>query len=204
MEKNINKNSTIKFFTCWLPLSNLNFFHPRSSSNQKFTEGAVQRVLDVIQKLNNFSMEEESEAQLFLNSSHYYFLDKRKKYLEDLPLKETNIITKDITISYLKVNVIYKKDNISVTFTFTFDEYGFYFFESNENLTKEIVSEFFGGDFFYDSSIDNTHGEGDTQLEKYDGILTKNQLVLLLEGVMNCDLYYKYFCNHSAPKQEIW
>ena len=51
-----------------------------------------------------------------------------------------------------------------------------------------------------------TLGGGECQLNNnYDGILTKTQLVLLLESVMNCDLYYKYFFKlypQKIPKED--
>jgi len=191
-----NNKTTTQFFSCWLPLSNLNFFHPKSSGRHMFTEGLVLRVLNVLEKANDFSINKNIQPTLFLNSSHQYFLEneeKKKLYLEKEEKSDKkddlyfnlNIDSTNITISYFTVGVIYQDE---IKFKFTVDEYGFYFFEGDNNLSNKIISDLFGGDFIYDSQ------GNDKQLkDNYDGILTKNQLVLLLEGVMNCDLYHRYF-----------
>jgi len=191
-----------QFFTCWLPLNNLDFFHPsndynfendKTSNNQQklLNEGAVQRVISVLEKENNFKEKENTTSILFLNRLNNYFSDSKenqKNYLKNGSIK---INKKNTDISYFKISIIYKDD---ISFDFTIDEYGFYFFESdNENFNKKIITEFFGGSFIYDSSREEYTDGIDKQLKKYDGIFTKNQLVLLLEGIMNCDLYYKYF-----------
>ena len=111
-------------------------------------------------------MKSACQPKLYLNVSHQYWLDttegqikyketEKGDYFQKLSISSENISKQDILISYLYVDVDYKiSEQESLSFSFTVDEYGFYFFESKENLTKDIIKEFFGGKFFYDSSKD--------------------------------------------------